>query len=124
MSERPEYKHRYKITYVLKDRGEGLTKDELMEEREAAEGELGACDQVILHSIILPPDGGLSTLIVSKDGATGEPLSPEDIWKHWTLMAHHLIQTLPPGGRRMMCEMVMDMVRHSMGVEKDPKDAS
>lgn len=101
--------HKYKLTYKLTPMGEGITKSDIAALKD---DNLGACDKIIIHSIIDRADGGLSTAVISVDGATGEtPLPAEEEFKHWALMAHHLMERLPPGGRRELVTMVHETMK-------------
>ena len=77
-------KHKYKITYAVDNNQEIVGED-------VRKKGLGACDQIIIHSIILPPDGSRSELIVSSDG-TGKELSSNDYFKSLFGLAHMLSQ--------------------------------
>lgn len=101
--------HKYKLTYRLCPHPEGVTKAQIamMGDQE----HLGACDRIIVHSIIDTRDGGLSSMIMSINGHTVEPMPAEEEFKHWALMAHHLMERLPPGGRRELVTMVHETVK-------------
>lgn len=103
---------KYKLTYRLFPHPEGVTKEQIeaMDDQE----HLGACDRIIVHSILDTRDGGLSSMIMSINGHTGEPMPAEEEWKHWTLMAHDLMKKLPPGGRRDLAALVHEAVRDAI----------
>ena len=103
----------YKIVYTIEHEPEGRTKAQL----EADPRPIGACDQVIIHSIILPEDGSRSELIVSMDGQTGEDIDDNDMFKSWLMMAHQLSgsQTLSEG-KRKFCEATFDIIRDALSL--------
>ena len=82
-----------------------FTKEELLEK------ELGGCDAVIVHSIILPGDGSRSEVIGSC-GSDGKPLSDHELWKSWVSMAWSLHQSETLSGpKKTMCDMVFKTVQ-------------
>lgn len=104
--------HKYKLIYRLVPHPEGVTSKQIKEMDD--QEHLGACDRIIVHSIIDTRDGGLSSMIMAINGHTGEPMPAEEEWKHWTLWAHDLMKKLPPGGRRDLVELVHETVKEAV----------
>lgn len=114
--------HLYRILYRLDPKPEGLTKEQA---KAAAEEGFGACDKAILFSIIEPEDGSLSTLILSRDGKTGEELDDFDLFKHWTLFAHRLAQSQTlDEGRRGLATQVFKIVSEALRGEAEEAQGS
>jgi hypothetical protein len=75
--------HRYKVIYRIEPRE--------VSKEEVPEG-YGACDAVIVHSLLRPPDGSLSHMVLSLDGRTGKELSADELFEAWIAMSHALAQ--------------------------------
>lgn len=99
---------KYHITYVIEPHPEGLTREQI-----PADGSVGACDCIVLYSVIGVPGGpgGLSTMVTSLNGQTGKGLTPEQEFQLWALWAHDLMQKLPHGGRRDLTSLVHSQLR-------------
>ena len=98
---------RYPLTYRIDPRPDKPTLDQVR-----ADG-LGACDAILLASIIRGSDGALSYAFPSLDGATSGPLSATDCFKVWVVLAHYLatdVQDLGDG-RRTLALLVHRMVQ-------------
>jgi len=95
-----EKEKRYPVTYQVEFHDPGLTKEQIK-----ADGrDLGACDGLLITSIIWPPDGSASYAQVSRDGRTGKDLSPEALFKIWAVMAADLAASPQLGtGARELC---------------------
>lgn len=106
MSTEEKYEHKYKMTYELKQAEVTAT--------EVPEG-YGACDAMIMHSIIFPPDGSYSHFMVSLDGRTGEDMDTAEEFKAWTMMAATLAKRddLSPG-RKELVEYVWNTICNAM----------
>lgn len=87
---------RYPLTYELRGEDPPLTRAEIEPGR-------GACDAVILLSLLYPEDGSFSLLIASKDGRTGDEVSDAEIFKCWGMLAERLAEsrTLSPNKREL-----------------------
>lgn len=97
----------YRTGYKILPPGE-YTKDFLRKE------ELGGCDSIILHSILHREDGSRSEVIVDRDGY-GKPLSGEEMWKSWVMLAHSIkeLTDFKEGtNRQLICEYIFEMHRH------------
>jgi hypothetical protein len=107
---------KYHVTYKIEPHPEGLTREQI-----PADGSVGACDCIVLYSVIgVPGDGkGLSAVIATLNGTNGEPLTPEQQFQLWTLWAHELMQKLPPGGRRDLASVVHNAIRHAAIKDRD-----
>jgi hypothetical protein len=109
--------HKYKLTYRIKGYPNGLTKDELGPLAKSSQGEdgFGACDAMLMASIIYPEDGSLSILFVGHDGRTNTELSDDEWFKVWSMLSGRLAdsKTLGPG-RRALCQSVIETLRETM----------
>jgi hypothetical protein len=96
--------HKYKVKYILKS-GEFLAEDIKRENDE------GACDAIIIHSIIFPPDGSRSEVIYGK-GADGEPITDIEMFKSWTMMASRLAASKElDTDKKQLCGEVFEQIR-------------
>lgn len=81
-----------------------FTKDELIK------NEWGGCDNIIIHSIILPEDGSYSHLLMSRN-EKGTEMDSNAIWKAWVAMAHTLAGKEDlVAGKRDLCQQVFEAV--------------
>lgn len=87
MNQKAPTGHRYPIRYTVDRRPDGWTKEELDAD------DAGGCDAVIVHSLIYPPDGSRSEMLLSRDGRTGEELSDIEVFKSWVMTAHALMDS-------------------------------
>ncbi len=114
--------HKYHITYSIDHHPEGLTKDEVV--KKADGGDLGACDSIILISMMGTPNKkeGLSTIIVSRTKDDGE-LTPDQMFTVWSVWTAALAEdkNLSPG-RRALCQGVVETIRAALGI-KLPEDS-
>lgn len=99
--------HKYRVIYNMIHEPDGL------EVKDVPAGH-GATDALFLASIVRGADGSTSTVTVSMDGDTGADLSPDEVFKLWALMAHQLVDQLPPGGRRDLCHQTFEAVRSAV----------
>jgi hypothetical protein len=79
----------------------------------------GACDAVVILSLLYPEDGSFSMLPMSRDGRTGEELSDAELFKCWTLLAAHLAEskTLSPEKRQLAAQL-FDVVRQAVATAR------
>lgn len=85
-----------------------FTKKELIEKN------LNGCDQLIIHSIILPEDGSYSHLLVSCD-ENGEELTGTELFKAWVLMAKTIADNPTTSqAKRELAQTVFQIVADSM----------
>lgn len=97
-------KRTYECVYEIKPRA-GMTADEVKT------AGLGACDAVVIHSILFTADGGRSEVIVSVDGKTGDPLPAIELWKSWVMMALHLSEATDlDDGKKSLCKDVFESI--------------
>lgn len=108
----PNPSKKYHITYSIKAHKDGLTKSEVSKIDDKLEtvdhGGVGGCHAIIAFSLIYPPDGSYSWLMVSKDGQTDQELSDNEIFKAWMMLTNRLAEskTLPEGKKRFCSEIV------------------
>lgn len=96
---------KFAVSYEIRNHPDGI--------RPAAlSGDMGAADALIVVSIVEPPSGGKSYVVISTDGQ--KQLSPDEIFKAWAVMASQLAETLPPGGRRGLAQAVFDSVQEAV----------
>lgn len=109
-NEEPELpEHVYDLSYVLRVNKPGLNTEEA--QKQAEEG-WGACNAAILLSILFPPDGSYSMMLMSKDGRTNEPLPDHEVFKAWWLLAERLGRsTTLDEGRRLFAKAVFEQFR-------------
>lgn len=100
----------YRLTYKFEAHPEGLKREELPADH-------GACDAMLLVSMIYPPDGSYSQAVVGVDGrntATGPngerlELAAKEQFKAWIMSAKYFaeLEGLDPG-RRLFAAEVFD----------------
>jgi len=91
--------HRYKLSYkiaALEAHPEGLSREEALER---AKDGWGACDAILVASIIYPSDGSFSVLFVGKDGRTNTKLSDPETLKVWSMLTLMLAESQALGTR-------------------------
>lgn len=105
---------KYAIEYDIKFHKDGVTVDEL------GKGN-GACDNIVIHSIIGTPGGPgpLSVMTISRAGATGEELTPKQLFIIWTLMTKTLVDKLDDGWRKDLCVGIWETI---VKIAKGPTD--
>lgn len=84
--------HIYRLLHKVEVPPDGLRVDEAYDK--SKEG-YGACDAILLASIIYPADGSLSVQFVSADGRTGklEDLADNEWFKIWGMLASRLARS-------------------------------
>lgn len=107
---------KWHLLYTTKCVPEGLTREDIPRET-------GACDAIVVLSIVLPPTGEYSQLVASLDGRTKEELPTKDLWKAWVLMGANLLSRKTvelDESRRWVIEGAIDRWRSWMeAVEKE-----
>jgi hypothetical protein len=106
-----------KVVYTINHYKEGKPVSWLKENK------LGGCDAMLAVSVIRPPDGSLSTLFMSLEGATGEEMTGDEKFKIWMLLASHLMksESLRPACKQF-AEQVFDIYRKAiLGADDKPK---
>lgn len=107
---------KYHLLYRLRPFPEGLTKSEFPWDEE----DTGACDAVLVGSVIYPPDGGLSVMFYGVDGRTKEPMDIQEMFKLWTILTHKLGEELPEGGRKQFCASTFETFRKAFMESRGP----
>ena len=80
------YALKYDITLDFND-GKGFTREELQEMQDEGQ-DIGACDQLMLCSVISPSGEGFSLQIATYDGQNlGGPMKESEIFKIWSLLS-------------------------------------
>lgn len=104
--------HKYRLSYRLDPLDPPLGKEEVIKRQE--EG-FGACDAMLVASIIYPEDGSYSLQFMSQDGRTGEDLTDLEMFKVWSMLSSRLAQsaTLDPG-RKMLCRVTFETIRDAI----------
>lgn len=111
--------HKYRLSYKLEPLPDGgITAEEA--KARAKDGH-GACDAMLVASIIYPEDGSLSIMFAGKDGRTGEDLADVEWFKVWMLLTERLARSETLGeGKRFLCAEIFQMVAQAvMGPRKD-----
>jgi hypothetical protein len=116
--------HRYRVTFAVNHHPQGLTKEELLARlpvgTDGTDG--GACDSIVLATIVHGQDGGLSTQIWSLDGATGESVRDAEIFfTVWCSLAKHLgnSKTLGPSSKAL-CDEVFKRIKRAILEGREP----
>lgn len=107
MSER-KYKVRYKVEPASDT------------EKDLRKGQWGGCDRLFLTSVVDHSEGGVSYVPYGFDPR--EPnatMGADEIFKVWAMLAQHLSETLPDGGRRMLCDEVFCRIQQAMRQARD-----
>jgi hypothetical protein len=120
MADEQKPPHRYRITYKFQHHPDGVTEEAI------AEG-WGGTDSLFAVSIMGRPGKPepLSLAFLSRDGFTGQPLTPSDVFQIWAMLASVLAESpeLPPG-KRTMCSYVDAAIREIMRGGNDSPDRS
>lgn len=108
---------RYHILYTATPQPKGLPREEIPPGN-------GACDCIVVHSIIGVPGsaGPLSVAVVSLNGTDGSELTPEQQFTVWSLWADSLAKRLPEGGRKLLAQAVIDSVRDAVHAARESGD--
>ena len=100
----------YPLTYDLRREDPPVTALQL--EKQAQRGDdRGACDAAILISIVYPQDGGVSHMILSRDGRTGKPLDDTELFKAWSMMACDLARGRLSDELKNICMDAFEKIR-------------
>lgn len=79
----------YPLGYTVKRFDPPKTKAQLAA---IGDDDLGACDALVVMSILYPDDGSYSMLPLSRDGRTGGRLASREIFKAWMMLAKHVAE--------------------------------
>jgi len=103
-------KHKYKLTYKMKKRPEGILEKDL----DKSQGS-GACDAVLFCSLVYPEDGSFSCYFLGIDGRkpkNDDPLEDKEWFKVWTLLGSRLADSKTlPADKKALCRQVFEGVR-------------
>lgn len=90
-------KQLFHLTYDAEKHLAGITKDQIPDGH-------GACDALVLCSIVYPPDGSFSLRILTVDGRSDEDLPALEQFKVWCLWCSRLMEHpgLQPGKREFL----------------------
>lgn len=111
--------HRYRLSYLFETLpGDGISVEEA--KTRAKDGH-GACDAMLVASIIYPADGSLSIMFAGKDGRTGEELDESEWFKVWMLLTERLSRSRTlTDAKRQICGLIWEIVAKSvMGAGQD-----
>jgi hypothetical protein len=100
----------YPLTYDLRHEDPPVTAAQLAEQLRRGD-DRGGCDAAILISIVYPQAGGVSHLIVSRDGRTGKPLADVELFKAWSMMAAELSRGQLSDELQHICREAFDKIR-------------
>jgi hypothetical protein len=105
--------HKYKLTYgPIKTHPEGLEKEAA---QKLVEPDGGACDAILISSLMYPKDGSFSCMFLGIDGRTDKPLQHIEWFKVWVLLANLLSEsdTLDTG-RKDICGEVFANIKEQL----------
>jgi hypothetical protein len=100
----------YPLTYDLRCEEPPVTAAQLNEQHGRGE-DRGACDAAILISIVYQQTGGVSHVILSRDGRTGEPLDDRELFKAWSVMAADLARGHLSDELKKICSDAFQSIR-------------
>lgn len=113
MSDTKQPPYKYHLIYRLEAHPDGILPDDIPEGH-------GGCDAGIFMSLLFPPDGSYSFLVMPKDGRTGKDGKPGDLdikeeFKAWHMWSLALAKKLPRGhGRQRVAQISFEMFLHLM----------
>lgn len=95
-----EAEQKYYVTYNIHLHPEGLLKSQIPEGR-------GACDAILIGSILLPEDGSYSQVTMGEFGKNGRQFTTKDVFKFWAVLASQLSEDPDlDEGRKALCYLV------------------
>jgi len=109
-------RQRFHFLYNFEPKPEAIRKEEIPEG-------WGACDAMLAVSIVYPPDGGFSIMLLPLDGRVpGEALSDREMFKVWAMMSKRLAESSTLGEYgRSFAQMVWETWTESL--TRAPEDA-
>ena len=106
----------YKVTYKISFWEKGINAETVRV------NDWGACDALLLVSVIHGADGSVSYAFPSSDGDAGKELSDDEKFKIWAVMAHQLSESKTLGnGRRSLCNVIHETIKNVITGD-DPDD--
>lgn len=102
-----ENNHKYYLTYSLKPHPDGIGAHEILKHG------IGACDAIVIGSILKGKDGSHTQAICSLDGKSNKPLSDNELFKFWCMLAGQLAEQASDleEGKRKFCQVVINSIR-------------
>ncbi len=83
----------------------------------------GLCDAMILISIVRPPDGSYSQLLMSADGETHSELTQKDIFKAWLMLGFSLSDNgALQGWQKQTVDAITGLVREHFSTGRKGKN--
>lgn len=103
---------KYHVTYDAKMHPEGVAKEDIPAGH-------GACDELLIVSVIHDASGASSTLFSGHNGIKSAP-ADDAAWFHaWTLMAKNLSESKTlPAAARTLCGIVFENIKHAVVAAK------
>lgn len=99
---------KYRLTWNYEAHPEGITKDQVPKNN-------GACDAMLVASILYPPDGSLSVMFAGHDGRTAGELEDREWFKVFVLLAARLGQSESLGeAERTFAQATFDVIRSAI----------
>jgi len=100
--------HLYKLLYDITVEEKGVLKKDIPEG-------MGACDALLISSVIYPADGSFSINFISVDGQTNTDMTFDELFKIWAIMANMLSEhkNATPG-KAALCNQVFDVIRAAL----------
>ena len=97
--------HRFHVLYTVKPVPEGMAFGEIPEGA-------GACDALIVCSIVYPADGTFRLEVRSLDGRGPGPVEDKELFKMWSLLANRLSESTTIGeNQRKIAGHVFEIIR-------------
>lgn len=107
--------HKYRLIYQITPKPEGILKKDLPKD-------VGACDSVVLISMLDHDDGSYSQVNVTLDGATEKPITPNQLFKVWSLLTKELADDKDlEAGKRAFCNDIFEVIREA-ALKATPKE--
>lgn len=95
---------KYSITYNFKHHENGIAKDELTKDD-------GACDGLVIGSILYPEDGSYDQQVYGLNGKEARAMTDKELFKFWAVLAASLSQSKTlDAGRKGLCERVHEII--------------
>lgn len=109
--------HRYRLLWTMEPANMAV------EEVEAQNK--GACDAMLIVSIVYREDGTPSIQMHPLDGRTDSPLCKEDVFRVWVELAHRLLHTPGlPAYERGLAEFILLQTQHQQIQSNAPEGAT
>jgi len=100
--------HKYRLLYDIQKKPEGILKEDIPKD-------WGACDAIMIASILYPEDGSLSIMIIGEDGRTNQKLSDEELFKVWAVLSAKLSESKTLGeSQKDLCHITHSIIKNAL----------